>query len=128
LAPTVSKLQIIAVILIATACVASGETLLSAGMKLVGREGHAGLRFALDAVTNWRVLAGTCLMAVFFALYSVCLSWADISFVLPFTAMSYLFVAFLARFALHEDVSLTRWVGALIIVVGVIVVGFGERR
>jgi drug/metabolite transporter (DMT)-like permease len=126
--PTVSKLQVIVVILVATACVASGETLLSAGMKLVGREGHTGLRFALDAASNWRVLLGTGLMAIFFGLYSVCLSWADISFVLPFTAMSYLFVAFLARFALHEDVSLTRWIGALIIVLGVIVVGLGERR
>ena len=125
---TVSKLHVVIVIVIATVCVASGETLLSAGMKLVGRDGHTGLRFALDAISNWRVLAGTSLMAVFFGLYSLCLSWADISFVLPFTALSYLFVAFLARFALHEDVTLTRWIGALIIVVGVIVVGLGDRH
>ena len=125
---SVSKLQVIVVIVLATLCVASGETLLSAGMKAVGREGVSGLRFAVAAASDWRVVAGTGLMAVFFALYSVCLSWADISFVLPFTALSYLFVAALARFALHEDVTPTRWLGALIITIGVIVVGLGERR
>jgi drug/metabolite transporter (DMT)-like permease len=67
-------------------------------------------------------------MCLYFGLYSYCLSIADISFVLPFTAMSYLFVAALARFFLHEDVSPTRWLGAIIIVIGVIVVGLGERR
>ncbi len=118
----------VAVILFATLCVAAGETLLSAGMKMVGKEGQTGMRIALAAIANWRVLFGTFLMMIFFGLYALCLSWADISFVIPFTALSYLFVAIFAQFFLHEEVTLTRWLGTLLIVLGVVVVGLGERH
>lgn len=123
----VSKIQVIAVILFATLCVAAGESLLSAGMKMVGKDGHTGVRIFLAALSNWRVVVGTLMMMCFFGLYALCLSWADISFVLPFTALSYLFVALFAHFFLGENVTLTRWIGALIIVVGVIIVGLGEK-
>jgi drug/metabolite transporter (DMT)-like permease len=123
-----ARLQIIVIILIATVSVAIGETLLSAGMKEVHKVDAQGFGYALATVGNWKFLLGTCFMCLYFGLYSYCLSIADISFVLPFTAMSYLFVAALARFFLHEDVSPTRWLGAIIIVIGVIVVGLGERR
>lgn len=115
-------------ILFATLCVSAGETLLSAGMKMAGKEGQTGVRIALAAIANWRVLFGSFLMMVFFVLYALCLSWADISFVIPFTALSYLFVAIFAQFLLHEDVTLTRWLGTLLIVLGVVVVGLGERH
>jgi drug/metabolite transporter (DMT)-like permease len=105
-----------------------GETLLSVGMKQTGKSGADGLRFVAAAMTNPYVVGGTSLMMVFFGLYSLALSWAEISFVLPFTALSYLFVACLAKFVLHEGVSPTRWAGTLLIVLGVIVVGIGERR
>jgi len=45
------------------------------------------------------------LLAIFFFLYLASLSWADISFVMPLTAMSFIFAALLAKFVLKEDVS-----------------------
>ena len=65
-------------------------------------------------------------MASYFALYMFALKSADLSFVLPLTAISYLLGAGLSRYYLHEQVSPTRWIGALIITAGVIVVGLGE--
>ncbi len=125
---SVNKMQVIAVVLFATVCVAIGETLLSVGMKQAHRGDVEGFRFVLAAAANKFVLGGTGLMMVFFALYSLALSWAEISFVLPFTALSYLFVALMAHFILHEHVSPTRWIGTLLILIGVVVVGLGERR
>lgn len=124
----ISKLHVVLVVVLATACVAVGETLLSVGMKQAGKSSPEGFRLVLAAIGNPYVVGGTSLMMVYFGLYSLALSWAEISFVLPFTALSYLFVAFLARFVLHEGVSPTRWAGTLLIVLGVIVVGLGERR
>jgi drug/metabolite transporter (DMT)-like permease len=123
-----SKLQTLLVVLIATLCTSVGETLLSVGMRSIGREDHDSLRFVLAAMTNRYVIAGVLLMMVFFALYSLALSWADISFVLPFTALSYLFIAIFARIFLHENVTPTRWIGTVLIVIGVIIVGLGERE
>jgi drug/metabolite transporter (DMT)-like permease len=126
----VALVQVIAVVIFATLCVSAGETLLRAGMKLVGEGNHGGFEFVLAAISTPQVLIGTALMMVYFALYSLALSWADISFVLPITALSYLFVAGLARFFLHENVTPARWIGAVIITLGVIVVavGGGEHK
>lgn len=121
----VARVKVILVVLFATLCVSVGETLLSAGMKQVGRGGHEGFGFVLAALSNTHVLTGTILMMTYFALYSLALSWADISFVLPLTAMSYLFVATLARLFLHEPVNPTRWIGAGVITLGVLIVARG---
>ncbi len=51
------------------------------------------------------------------------LSLADLSFVLPVTAIGYVFAALLGRFFLHEEVSLERWLGTLLIFAGAAVVG-----
>ncbi len=120
---TVPRAQVLLVVLIAVICVSVGEALLAAGMKQVGKGGHSGIGFALAAASNGRVILGTCLMMVFFGLYSLSLSWADLSFVLPLTALSFLFGALLAHFYLGEVVNSARVIGTLIIMVGVVVVG-----
>ena len=125
---SVSKWQVIAVVMVAVLCVSVGEGLLSMGMKRVGALDVPGLRFVLAAATNLNVISGTLLMMVFFGLYALALSWADFSFVLPITATSYLFGAIFAHYVIHETVTPTRWIGTLIIVAGVAVVGFGEKN
>jgi drug/metabolite transporter (DMT)-like permease len=123
----VSKWQVIAVVMFAVLCVSVGEGLLSMGMRRVGGSELAGIRFVLAAATNANVIVGTLLMMVFFGLYALALSWADFSFVLPITATSYLFGALFAHYVIHETVTPTRWIGTLIIMAGVVVVGLGER-
>ena len=122
---TVSRAQVILVVMIAVLCVSAGETLLAAGMRQAGRSGHEGVRFVIAAASDWRVLIGTLLMALFFGLYALTLSWADLSFVLPLTAVSYVLGAVFAQVFLGEQVTATRWIGAAIIAAGVAVVGKG---
>ena len=124
---SVPKLQVIIAILIATVFVSVGETLFSFGMKQIDHSGAHGFRAVTTAISNPSAMGGLALMCCYFGLYAVCLTWADISFVLPFTALSYLFVALMAHFFLKENVTPTRWAGALIIVAGVVVVALGER-
>src|SRR5256886_17516872 len=57
---------------------------------------------------------GIGLMAVgFFSLLAL-LSWADVSVVVPATALSYVAGAFSAKFLLHEDGAPVRWAGVLL--------------
>ena len=120
-------LKVVVAILFATVLVAIGEVLLSAGMKQVGKDGHEGFRIVLAAGASPLVWGGMLLSAAYFAIYLLTLSWADISFVLPLTALSYFFVAIMANHFLHEAVTPTRWAGTLLIVLGVIIIGLGER-
>jgi len=122
---SVGKAQVILVVMISVVCVSVGETLLAAGMRAVGRGGYDGPRFLVAALSSWHVWVGTVLMLAFFVLYALTLAWADLSFVLPLTAVSYITGAIFAQAFLHEPVSLTRWVGTILITLGVVVVGKG---
>jgi drug/metabolite transporter (DMT)-like permease len=73
--------------------------------------------------TPW-IAVGIALLIGFFASYLTALSWADLTFVLPATAFGNVIVALFARFWLHEAISLERWVGMVLITVGV---GFVAR-
>jgi drug/metabolite transporter (DMT)-like permease len=51
------------------------------------------------------------------------LSLADLSFVLPATASGYIFSAMLGHFFLSEHISSAQWLGTLLIVAGIALVG-----
>jgi drug/metabolite transporter (DMT)-like permease len=51
------------------------------------------------------------------------LSLADLSFVLPVTAIGYVLAAILGKFVLHEQVTSARWLAAVLIFTGAALVG-----
>jgi drug/metabolite transporter (DMT)-like permease len=51
------------------------------------------------------------------------LSLADLSFVLPVTAIGYVLAAILGKFVLHEQVTSARWLAAILIFAGAALVG-----
>jgi drug/metabolite transporter (DMT)-like permease len=103
---------------------AVGDTLLSHGMKEVGPISLHHLPQILLVILDPWVALGILFLLGFFAAYMVSLSWADLTYVLPATSLGYVLLALIARFALHEQVSFTRWLGILLISAGV---GFVTR-
>src|SRR5262245_22351007 len=65
---------------------------------------------------------GIAMMAVAFFSLLALLSWADVSIVVPATALSYVAAAFGAKFLLHENVAPLRWAGVLLVCAGVALV------
>jgi drug/metabolite transporter (DMT)-like permease len=53
------------------------------------------------------------------------LSWADLSYVMPVTAVGYVVVALIGRVLLDEQISSRRWTGIVLIVAGVALVSAG---
>src|ERR1700722_5530190 len=96
-----------------------GDTLLSHGMSQVGPVSFSNLGLLFTALRNPWVIAGILLLPGFFPSFLPALSWADLPFVLPATAFGYIVVALLAYFWQHEHISLSRWLGILLIVCGV---------
>ena len=93
--------------------------MLSHGMKQTGSISLQHLSGVILAVLNPWVAIGIVLLLAFFASYMNALSWADLTYVLPATSLGYVLLALVARFALHEQVSLTRWLGIALIAGGV---------
>ena len=102
-----------------TVFAAAGDTMLSHGMKQTGSISIHHLQGLVLAVLNPWVAVGIVLLLAFFASYMNALSWADLTYVLPATSLGYVLLAFVAKFALHEQVSPLRWLGIALISGGV---------
>ncbi len=106
---------------------ASGDILLSKGVKQIGELQHwtpaALYAFLFQVFTNVTVWLGIACLIGYFLCYTLVLSWADFSYVLPASALTYVLVPVLARIALNESVTPLRWAGVAGIFLGVMLVG-----
>ena len=113
---TISKYLVLAGV---TVFAAAGDSMLSHGMKQTGNISIHNLASVFFALSNPWVAVGIVLLLAFFAAYMNALSWADLTYVLPATSLGYVLLAFVAKFALHEQISLLRWLGIALISGGV---------
>lgn len=104
-----------------------GDTLLRKGMsdlavpiQWTAVEIAASGARVFTSATIWSGVA--CLIAFLLAEMLV-LSWADYTYVQPASAVAYGVVALMGHLILGEDVSPTRWLGVLVICLGVLIVG-----
>ncbi|MGA2352758.1 MAG: EamA family transporter [Terracidiphilus sp.] len=112
------------ILALVSVCTPLGDSCLSRGMTTLPPISLSHPAALIAAVfTPWIVL-GIAFLICFFASYLTALSWADLTFVLPATAMGNVIVALLAHLWLHEAISLQRWFGIVLITVGV---GFVAR-
>jgi uncharacterized membrane protein len=109
-----------------------GNVLLGKGMKRIGAVSVGTPREALEVLsrvlTSGTIWLGIGSLITFFVAYMLVLSWADYSYVQPASSVAYGMVALLAHFMLREAVTPMRWMGVLIICLGVLVVGHTPPR
>ena len=116
--PTLSARQYLILGFVAI-CAPLGDACLSRGMTSLPAISPAHPLSLIAAVFTPWVAVGIALLIGFFASYLTALSWADLTYVLPATAFGNVIVALLARFWLHDPISMERWAGILLITVGV---------
>ncbi len=80
----------------------------------------------LAAIFSPWVLLGTSLLILWLLSRMALLSWADLSYVLPVTALGYVASVVIGRFFLSEQITPARWMGTLLIVAGTMLVGLGS--
>jgi drug/metabolite transporter (DMT)-like permease len=96
-----------------------GDACLSRGMTSLPAISLAHPFSLVSAVFTPWIALGIALLIGYFASYLTALSWADLTYVMPATAMGNVIVALLAHFWLHEEISWQRWLGVVLITVGV---------
>ena len=116
------------ILILVAVCAPLGNTCLAKGMTSLPELtlAHPLALFAA-AFTPW-VALGIALLIGFFASYLTALSWADLSYVMLATAWGNVVVVLLAHFCLHEPVSFQRWLGVVLITLGVGFVAPGPSR
>jgi drug/metabolite transporter (DMT)-like permease len=125
-------MKTIAVMFLATFLAAIGETVLSYIMRRIEppdwTEPSQVFGWVVSVISNPYILIGISFLIGFFFLYLATLSWADLSFVMPLTALSFVFVPVLAKIFLMEEVSRWRWIGILVIIIGITLVSFDYKQ
>jgi drug/metabolite transporter (DMT)-like permease len=106
--------------LIAIVTQVAGNVFLSHGMRDAGAIVSASPLDYIRALNAWTV-AGVCMLAIWMITDLALLSRADLSFVLPVIATSYVLIALVGHFVLAERVSGLRWIGIVLITFGVLV-------
>ena len=71
-----------------------------------------------DIFTNFYVLSGLLLYVVSLILWLGALSTLDVSYMYPLISLGYVITAILAFIFLKEDITLFRWVGIALVVIG----------
>ena len=121
--------RVLVAMTLAAASAALGQIFVRRGMLQVGSlENYAPLAlvsYFWDALRNPYVIAGTVLNAAFYFLFLAALSWTNLTVALPLTAIEYGFAAILAIVMLKEQVSLVRWTGIAMVILGVILISRG---
>lgn len=116
-------------VLLAVAVFAScGDVCLARGMRDFGAVSGANWRSLFAALLNPWIVGGIVLLILFFSSYLTALSWADLTYVTPATALSYIIMAALGKIFLHENVTPSHWLGIALITAGVGIVASGPSR
>lgn len=100
-----------------------GNLLLALGMDRMPDFGRVAFHiYLLDLVVSPYLLPGAALTAIYTLVQVSLFSWADLSFVVPCIASSYIVSTVLGEFVLGETVEPMRWLGVALIFVGVALV------
>ena len=111
-----SALMIAIIVLSASA----GDLLMTRTMKQSGEVERGRIwTVAKRVLTNKNFALSLILMAIAFFSFLAILSWENVSFIIPATSLEYVISTLGARFVLKERITPLRWMGTLLVCVGV---------
>src|SRR5271166_3649645 len=120
------KVKLLTVFVVLTNVI--GNLAMSWGMKHQNTDlGLSPLTYIRLIFSPW-VLLGTMLLILWLLSRMTLLGWADLSYVLPVTAIGYVLTAILGKYFLGEEISYQGWVGTGLIVAGIVLVGLTEAN
>ena len=109
----------------------SAQLTLKTAMNEIGRIGSTEISVPghtiMRAVKEPRLWLGLVLFGISAMFWLVVLSRMDLSVAYPFVGLSYITVVLFSRFFLHEQVSALRWLGVVVVAVGIAIIGFSFR-
>jgi uncharacterized membrane protein len=120
------RVKTLVVVLMMVVCANLGDLMLKRGMLQIGavQISRSGVwRALLSTIHNGTIWLGILFLLGFTFCYMTAVSWADYSYVMPAGAFGYAIQTMLAVAILHEAVTPQRWIGVVLIVTGVLLVG-----
>ena len=124
-------LKLLVILVIGLMFESAGVVLLKKGMTRVGEVKQISAaeikRVVKAGATSPQILLGVFFEALFFLSLLILMNKADISFLWPLTGLSFVFATIAAIIFLGEQVSVARWAGVLLIVIGAALISYSEH-
>jgi drug/metabolite transporter (DMT)-like permease len=121
-----SPMKTVFMILIVVLSTSAGEVLIARGLRQVGEISTLRpsllLQLGRRLVANSNFLLGLLSMAVSFFAFLAVLSWENLSYTVPATSLSYVISTLGAKFILKERINRRRWVGTLLVGLGILLI------
>lgn len=89
------------------------------GQKIIFKGSIADI--LLNLITSKYIIGGLVIYAVATVLWLYLLSKFDLNYIYPIVSLSFVMAALVSHFILKESVPLNRWVGVVIITIGVLI-------
>ena len=115
------KMEVIVLLIISVLLGVFGQLSLKQGMKNIGTFGLKDFASSkiFKLIEEKFVVIGVVLYAVATLFWLVILSKAELSFAYPMLALGYVLIAILSKIFFNENVTITRFIGILLISIGV---------
>lgn len=121
-------LKTYSILLFFLALKAAGNAAMAWGMKQVPERMSMNPALYIRAMLNPFVAFGVAALILALLTRMALFSLADLSFVLPVTAIGYVIAVILGKVLLHETVTDQRWLGTFLIFAGAALVGSTSRK
>ncbi|MDQ4145738.1 MAG: hypothetical protein M3198_18735 [Actinomycetota bacterium] len=129
--PAVSAVSI-GLLIVSVVFAIAGQITLKSAMTAVGRIGAREVSAVGEtlkrAAAEPRLWIGLVLFGISALFWLVVLSRVPLSVAYPFVGVSYILIVAFARIFLHEHVPALRWIGVLVVAIGIAIVGLSFRR
>lgn len=124
--------KILLILLIGLVFEAIGVVMLNHGLKQLDPVERIDVptivRVVKQGATNLSLLGGVFFEALFFGALLILMSRSDVSFIWPLTSLGFVLTTIAARFYLKEEVSLWRWCGVSLIMLGAGLITWTEQQ
>lgn len=119
------------ILLTSVALATTGQLLLKSGMTQIGVVDGLSLAdlggLVRDALSTWQVLAGLVSFGASAVFWLVTLSRVPLSTAYPVVSLSYVLILAFSALVLGERPVATVWLGAVLIMAGISLIGVGQR-
>ncbi|MCF7861857.1 EamA family transporter [Candidatus Woesearchaeota archaeon] len=108
--------------------------LMAVGSTFIGAFGSLMLKFGSENftrdlkkfITNYTLFIGIFLYGIASVIFVIALQWADLSVLYPIASLTYIWVSLISMKFLNEKMNKFKWIGNLLIVLGVMLIGLGR--
>lgn len=131
-ASRLSDLAVLLLLLVSVGFATAGQLTLKHAMTRIGRIGQSEFADASDTFVRMAkepaLWIGLTLFGISALFWLVVLSQVPLSVAYPVVGLSYVIIVAFSRVVLHEHVPLLRWLGVVVVAVGIALVGLSFRR